>query len=364
MSDLVHKPNPRCKHGMYIRFCAVCTPPEPQTLRASPGHRVRLSLPTPRETTSVLARALGAKEYNYVVVRTSNCNRVKISPTFSELSSRTTKVHVAGFPFLWAVEEILRRAPNLKCFQVIPTQLRHMSSAHMGLLQARGVEVVTGHDRPEMAWGDGDVRVSKTYHVLRKMLLASPEKRAVLDELEGLGFEAAGFVKRYLCLNGEEYAPYRMLSEQFGIYATHDALASAYVYAVIKYLYTEYEVNERSTQLERAMRPRVEKARALAASTAHMADTLKRLGLVEWPKGLSLSRADEFEYVLGVWRSGGFSQLSDREVAVLVQRFGLEGKPVPTLYDVELPGGVRLSRERIRQIEVEALSKIGLKGDE
>src|SRR5208282_1193977 len=129
--------HPRCKHGMDSRFCALCSPPEPMKLRASPGHRTRLSSPTLREVTPTLAHALGAKEYNYVLVRTTDCNRTNPGPTFSELSSRTTKVHIAGLPFLWAVEEILRRAPNLKVFQVIPTQLRHMSAVHMGLLQAR-----------------------------------------------------------------------------------------------------------------------------------------------------------------------------------------------------------------------------------
>jgi hypothetical protein len=267
-------------------------------------------------------------------------------------------VHLSGMPKLWAVEEILRRAPNLKTLQVLPKMRRHLPehSPHVQLLNVRGVKLVEGYDRPELAWGEGEVRDLR-YPLLRQKLL-KPELRTYLDELCDLGFEMAIYTRRYFCLNDEQYMPYRELSAERGLHVRQDHGISAYVNGVIHVLDPTYEVNQRSLQFARTFVRRIEKARRLRGSAEAMGVLLKELGIIAWPHGLPLARLEAYEKVLVAWRSNQLAALSERERAVLVNRFGLGDCPVGTF--AEIGAKVALSRERVRQIEGEALEKLGV----
>jgi hypothetical protein len=352
---------------MDARFCALCRPATPQPIRASAGHRQRLSPPTETETRVALGRVLGQREYSYVVVSTQRGNREAPDSSFADISSRTEKVHLAGFPFLWAVEEILRRAPNLKVLQVVPTMMRHVpeSSRHLATLKAHGVKIVTGYDRPEVAWATNNECRDPRYRRLRQMLLR-PENRAQLDELCELGFEMAHYARRYFCLDNEEYVPYRILSAERGIHVRQDHAVSAYINGIIHVLDPTYQVNIRSASFARSLVKRADQARELRKNGAEMQALLERLGVSAWPQGLPLARADIYERVLKAWRADGLGALEDRERFVIVCRFGLDGHSVRTL--LELGNAMSqtrhpdhaLSRERVRQIEAEALFRLGI----
>ena len=62
----------------------------------------------------------------------------------------------------------------------------------MALCRARGVEVNSGHIRPDLVWEDDRV-VSRHYDAQRRFMstLSGPQK-ALFDELLALGFDAAG----------------------------------------------------------------------------------------------------------------------------------------------------------------------------
>lgn len=325
---------------------------------------MRLSSPTTRETTESLAHTLRGPQFGAVVVIRPERGSRGFHSSFASLSSHTKHVHINGHPFLWAVEEILRRAPNLKVLQVTPPMLRHIheASPHVGLLKSRGVQLVPGYVNPEIAWAnDGSPRDPRFFQLQRMLLV--PERRAALDELITFGFEMAAFTKRYFCLDGEDYLPYRKLAEQLDFYTHHEALISYQVNGIVHYLNPEYAVIDRSTQYVRALRQRVARARVLAADAVQMRALLDRLGLAGWPLGLPLARVDVFERVLAAWREDGLGRLDEQERAVLVQRFGLGETLAVTLGNVQLPGGQR-SRERVRQIEVQALRRLEIKDDD
>jgi len=270
-------------------------------------------------------------------------------------------IHLSGFPYLWAIEEILSRAPNLKILQVLPKMVRHVPehSRTAQLLKDRGVKLVEGYERPEMAWEEGESR-NPRHRLLRQKLL-EPEFRAHLDELCDLGFEMAIYTRRYFCLNDEEYVPYRVLSAERGLHVRQDHAISAYVNGVIHVLDPTYEVNRRSIQFARTLVRRAEKARRFHASAEAMDELLKELGVSEWPRGVPLARLEVYEKVLAAWRTDHLAALSERERFVLVGRFGLGDQPARVLAEIgsTMPGK-SVSRERVRQIEGQALEKLGI----
>jgi len=354
---MTERPN-RCKHGMDARFCAVCIPASPVPL-ASAGHRKRLVPPTPVEAREALARTI-QHPWSYALVRTNGSSQHRLHSSFAALRPEVEKVHIDGHPFHWAIEVILKRCPNLKTLQVIPSMLERLSNASetRRMLAERGIAFVGGHHRPELVWDRSSGPRDPRYDRLRKIVLA---RRDVLDELCELGFEMAIFTRRYYCLDGEEYRNYRQIATDLGL-SPHEAALSAYVNAVLHYLDPNYEVIDRSKQHVRAWRVRVERLRALRANTTQMRELLDRLELSAWPEGLPLARIDAYERVLMRWRAvGGFDTLDDRERFVLIARFGLDGQPIRKLFEIgQIIPGTSVSRERVRQIEEQALLKLGM----
>jgi len=353
MSASVERPA-RCKHGMDARFCAACLPPDPKPARAPVGgtHAPKVA----RLVHETSAPRVPGESLGYVVVKT---HRGRKHSSFNDVGSRTTKVHVDGHPNVWAIEEILSRAPNLRELQIVPTMLRYISGTHEKLLTDRGVKLVTGYHRPELAWsGDAEPRGDHFKRMRARLLGLSPEQRRALDELCDMGFEAALYARRYYCLGGEEYLPYHKLSESFGFNARHDHAVSAYINGVIHYIDPSFETgNGRSLQFAATLARRVPRLRALTESGEKRKAILAQLGIDSFPDGLSMTRVETYAQVLGAVRAGKLGLLDERKVAIVRARFGL-GEPYTTLWELGEQLGV--SRERVRQLEAEALETLGV----
>lgn len=117
-----------CKHGIPEEWCATCAEAKKP----------------PVEKIEVHGRAIvitkGTRNYE---------------EAFNHLNETTVFVHIQGHPFLWAIERILAKAPNLKIIQVYPNLMWKLNpNSHLKICSQRGVQIVAGHWRPELAWSE------------------------------------------------------------------------------------------------------------------------------------------------------------------------------------------------------------------
>jgi hypothetical protein len=346
----------RCKHGMRPEFCSVCSPPPS-------------SVKVPRHSRSperhVALESAPYASLHYALVRTQNVRPTHESAV-KHLTAETQTVHVLGHAFLWVVEAILEHAPNLRVLELIPTEEKELGPRHRELCRARGVAVVAGHYRPEMAWDEDEVHRNPMHMPIRTYLMTlPPTERALLDELLTLGFEEAQLTARYYHLAGEEAITLRELGKEHGIRENHRV--SSMVHAVLHYLDPEFDVGDRSEQRCRNMTAKVARLRPLAASAAALASRLKECGVASLPAGLPLSRLDTYLDLVAAQRDGRMASLAETQPKVhraLVVRFGLGGEPV---YLTLAATGVLLDgvcRERARQLEEKGLAALGVVDEE
>ncbi len=276
--------------------------------------------------------------------------------SFDEIGERTDFVHIHGRPFLWSIVEILRRAPNLKKLRVIPTEERHLTEAtHIALLKERGVEICVGHHRPELAWEKGEVR-HRTYELQKNFFInMSIEQKKLFEELVAFDFESALVMRRYFCLDGEEYMTYAQLASEYG-YSGNDSVISYQIYAIFRYLDPTYETNDSSLRYARNLVARVALLRETIANQDWMKRVTEQLGLPRLPDGMPLAHLEDLKVIVEAKRRGYFDADS-RDHKMILQRFGLDGSLVWTTLSV-VGDDYGLSRERVRQIEVEILAAL------
>lgn len=350
MSTLTTVARERCKHQMITVMCAICSP------RRAAKEPVKRKVATAHGEAGASAASLQALG---IVVLHTHGGRTHCM--MDHLNESTVLVHISGSPFLWAFEEILRRAPNVKTIQVIPSAYaKLLPDSHLRLCAARGVNVALGHIRPELAWEEPRI-VSPQYHLQRKFMLGlSGEQRQLFDELVQLGFESASIAARYFCLGGEEYMPQRLVAAEYGIPGGRNSSVSEKVLGVLHYLDDTIEVGEGAKQVSRAMRQAVIRLRPYLASAERRMQLEKELG-VTLPSNFPLSRVEVFRRLLEDMRSGRLRKVLlayPKDLLVLTKRFGLDGLPTPayrTLVAIgEVLGGI--TRERVRQLEERALA--------
>lgn len=164
----------RCRHGLIAAACFNCAP-KPR----------RPSVPVQREDGGQ-ARSSGAAPAVEAGVFVLRVARGRKHCGIERIDERVTFVHFDGMPYLWAIEEVPRRAPNLKTIQVIPSMYPRIHSGHE-LCKARGVEIVRGHHRPECAWTEHRIVAPQYADQRRFMPGMKGEQRAQFDELVALG---------------------------------------------------------------------------------------------------------------------------------------------------------------------------------
>jgi hypothetical protein len=225
----------RCIHNMVKTVCSFCSPPR------KPRVPVKSDKPTVH---GAAVGSLDPPRHGIAVVHTSTKSRAHSLTDIEQIDQGVDFVHISGHPNLWAVEAVVARLPKLKTIQVIPGMLDAFRGRARELCAARGIQVVGGHVRPEVAW-EGDRIGNPQYTDQRRFLLkVSGEQRALFEELLALGFDAARMAARYFCLADEEYVPMRLLAAEYGYAAGHASVVSEVILSTLYYLDEGIEVGE------------------------------------------------------------------------------------------------------------------------
>lgn len=370
---------------MRPEFCARCRPQDPQKSQPGSSEPSRAKAGTldqqyrellaERRRAQVVVRkdARAALETGYVRICTQGGGRRHHS--FNDLDVRTRVVHINGYPFLWAIELILERAPNVSRIEVIPSMLAKLqamqSSRALALCRERAVELVAGHDRPDTAW-EGKENRSPTYDKQRAFLVGlAGTQKARWEELLAMEFEAAQLTARYFCLRGEEYRSQRILGEDYGIAQSMDHMVSMRITAILYYLDPSFKISARSKQFAGMMERRAARLRPFLTDARLREKLATQLGIPALPSGLPLSRLEVYDALLQARQDGRLDRLAkDHENAhcALALRFGLDKLDAPAYLTLEAVGQLMgeggVTRERIRQLEERALELLGIQEDE
>jgi len=313
----------------------------------------------------------------YAVVRTV---KGRERSGIRDLGPETTFVHIDGMPMLWAIQGILENAPNLKTIQVVPSAYGHLNPEnHLRLCEGRGVSVVKGYHRPELAWAEGQKRRGPQYEKQRAMFLnLGEDARVLFEELVRLGFEEALIVSRYFCLGGEPPIVQRMLAQEYGFADrdTYGTRISVRLYAVMNYLDPRFEVNIESEGRSKAMRARVERTRAHIRDGADMEETqqviAQLIGIDRLPQDMPLARYEILQALIEASRAqtlNGLAREHPRAHQAVVWRFGLElwdeRSEITTYRTLANVGQImgEITRERVRQLVEIALEQLGIASD-
>lgn len=357
-------PRDRCKHGVMAVGCALCSPvprsPPPRQPRhtheastggGDPRHRRVQSPPLP---------------LNFAILHTNN--RASCEKAAARFGPEVTVVHLDGFPFLWAVELVLARAPNLQVLQLTPRQVDQVhEDSHVALCKARGVRIQAGYARHDLDLPDRGP--TPQFHVQRRFLKGlGGEQLADWTELLTMGFEAALVTARYFCLSGEDYVPMRAVAIEFGCPKPRASFTSNRTNACLRYLDPTFPAGGEATRRARAMRDQVTRLKPLLASAAARAEEARKIHLPYLPRRLPFADLDLYKRVLSLYRVGAFDKIrrrDERRARMIELRFGLDRLDAPearTLQEVANHFGV--SREWVRLEVNNGLRSIGIRVDE
>lgn len=354
-------------------YCALCCThlPEDQDGERSLERGMR-KLREERKRAQVVVHedARAALGTGYVRIAT---NGGRHHHSFNDLDVSTRVVHINGYPHLWAIERILERAPNVSRIEVIPSMLARLhamkSSTVLELCRKHAVELVAGHDRPDMAW-EGKENRSSTYDRQRAFLIGlAGDVKERWEELLAMEFEAAQLTARYFCLRGEEYRVQRILGEDYGISQSTPHAVSMRINAVLYYLDPLSKTGAHSERYSDMIARRVARLRPLLADKTLRGELARKLGIPALPLRLPLSRLEVFEALLQARQDGRLGKLAESHEnahRALCLRFGLDNlDTAPEYLTLEAVGQLMgYTRERVRQLEERALELLGIQEDE
>lgn len=324
----------KCKHGMNPAFCAPCRSQDSKVSGGSVNreggsgnldqqlHRLREERKRAEFVVHEDARA--ALETGYVRIFTGGGRN---HHSFNDLDVHTRVVHINGHPFLWAIQKILERAPNVSVIELIPSMFARVQRGQVKTLcEQRAVRLVAGHDRPDTAWAGKENR-SPIYDKQRAFFVGlQREQKRSWEELLAMKFEAAELTARYFCLNGEEYRSQPELGEDYGIPKNQYSMVSMRINAVLYYLDSFFETGDRSKQFSGMMRRRVERLRPVWESAAKRQQVADELGIPHLPEKLPLAYLELYRALIGAVRDGRINRLAEQQEnahCALALRYGL-----------------------------------------
>lgn len=292
--------------------------------------------------------------------------RVKDSPSWSAVDDTTEVIHLSGLPFVWAIEKMCEMAPRLRVLQIPPSTKKAVSAPARAILREHNVTLRLGCVSPNASLPGIS---STTPHYL--------ERQAFMRGLEGemLGkfcdllrhdIEVARMAQRYFCLCGEPPLSQEQVSRKFGLKGVRgERRVSLAVNTVLSYLDPDrFPPSEKTKEGISAIVRQIDKLRAEEKEKKEWEDRLKVHGLKpsDVPDGLLPKRFPQFALLRRFHRTNRFVEKagSDRHAMVLEMRFGLGDHGRCHVFD-EVGKKLGVTKERARQIELDALKRFGLK---
>lgn len=246
--------------------------------------------------------------------------------SFESVTPTTKKVHVAGHPFLWALEDIFRRAPELKVLQIIPSKKHWMQKGrYKEICREHDARVVIAcHQRKQQK---EMYRPSRAYQrKRRKFLYLQGEVKEKFEELLAMDCLEARVTARYFCLHNEPYISERIVAQEFHLRGD-DRDVSLYVHSMRRYLFplarVSYEAKARAGMILR--RVRIHRGDIELPAPKPPRDP-------SLPSNLLENRITVYRRLQKAWKEGRLDKLlPDHPLwyEVLVRRYGLNGNGKP-----------------------------------
>lgn len=364
----------RCIHGMVSQYCSLCKKEQQKRIlivTQRPNTYLNSTIKTVRFETQPIALKMAEpvgeskkelpETYGIVSVR-----RVKEVDFFSKFPKEVSFLHIDGYPFLWLLQELVTKFPQLKKIRVVPTMRVKMNKTHLKVLDAKGIQLIVGYERPDMAWKESHSRSSSYYHQRKFMLNLQGETKGLFDELIRYEFEAAQITARYFCLKDEPFVFQAEVGKLFGYSGTAiNALICRKVNQVLHYLSPiQFNVSQDSIRASEVMKKKVLHIRSLLADQSRLQERLKEMGIESLPNNMRLSLLDRLVALHQARKNGLLEKLrafESREYQIVVCRYGLEDHTFHTLEEVGTLFGI--TRERVRQIEEMTFISLGIEID-
>lgn len=276
------------------------------------------------------------------------------------LVEQAENIHILGVPYAWFVKRLLNMATSLRRVRVIPSHAELLEPTHESgqLLQGHSIEVLVGYDRRKQP-GRKRLDEKSSWRNKRYFLLDLDEERKKLRTLaQEYAADDWELTSRYFCLNGEPQIRLQDLARERDVSGGHiqDAVAG-----ILYFLDSPFDSPLPGPRRAKMIQRRVDKGHSQGSDAADFRAKLTAHGLTEadLPEGVRQDfPLDSYAVILRAWRHDQLSESSvqPRERLILVRRYGLEDKTYRPLEEVG--GELGLSRERIRQLEAVALTRL------
>lgn len=311
-----------CKHGLgfTVRSCGLCR-----------AEIARLSIPSSekrhtnkkKSPEKLVTPRVGSRGFTMVKAQRGDSSLL-------DIDERTTSVHIIGHPYVWLLQEIFRRGPNVVQIQAIPTFEDRVTEHHRSLCSYHGIALMFGHGEPERAWAGSGVRRSDRYHKDRRYLLClSSDQQVLLDELLEYGFEEALMLQAYYSLADSAVIVLSDLSDTYGFSGSY---ISRKIGSVLHYLDSSFRKGKEARAEAERLGRRVVRIRRILSETEAVRVLLRKMGLSILPAGMPASQLDMLENIANAYQSGCLELLRRTHPHLhetLCLRFGLHDVDAP-----------------------------------
>lgn len=278
--------------------------------------------------------------------------------SFSKLTSDTKAVHLRGYPFRWALDEIIDRAPNVQIVEMGPSAYRVLPPGYLLRMKDRGIAVRVGcyhcyapHQEP---------RASRAPHYGRFrffLLNLNPEQKERFEKLRSREVKAILITARYFCLKRERFIPMRRIAVLYGMNPRYIHGVSRLVRGVLHFLDSRIPVGNGAQEVSKNLQEKYDRIKKKEIALAEEKQQLHKLGLSYIPKGMPKCRLSLYAAILLPRNQSRLKRLRKKQREIVSLRLGLSGK-VYSLNEIGRMYGH--SRQAIHQQEQRALEKLGL----
>lgn len=351
----------RCKHGIDKDCCSICNPPLWKIEKQKSDRRIfGKSRKNPKKSKRGSLSQSQSDPF-YVLIHSKRGH-----PRFTDLSQMTTIVHIHGFPFLWCLEEIIEKAPNVKIIEIIPSHLQRITKSHHEWAKKHRVEINGGHWWSELAWQEGEMRHQKAYYK-QKFFLENlqGEQKKLFSELEKFELLVVNMALDYYGLCGVPLTQLEIAEK----YNTVEHYASTMINGLLYYLDPEQfkEVSQQAITYASILEKRVQRLNKYfedIESKAKIEKRFRKLGLEKIPNGIALFQLSLLEKIINARNNKKWSSIKPRNQKIIMARFGLDNSENPRYKTLREVGDLfDLTREAVRQIIQRSFKKLGIEID-